>query len=208
MDIDPNDLNVSTYNPDSHSGGWTLNPKRGVCIIHKPSGIEVRNDMDRSEHRNRAEAMSRLQRLVDDWDVAGRPPPAFAGVAVGTNPVPNPNRVDFAQMRKDMDNGILLCRDGILKALDFGAALQARHQPVAEKKPVMYLAQGNGYISLVDKPVDSNCKAYDASAIPPGIVEGVIERAVDAGVCAAGRFADPDEGGKRVVEVDTDKKEQ
>lgn len=127
MDIDPNDLNVSQYRSNPQEGGWSLNPQQGVRIIHKPSGCEASYDMDRSAHKNRVEAMRLLQIKVDAWGAAGRPAPA--GSTPSYAPVPNPHKVDFAQMRRDMDDGMLKCRDGILKALDYGIELQKRFQP-------------------------------------------------------------------------------
>lgn len=180
MDINPNDLNVSQYNPNDRAGGWSLNSKTGVRIIHKPSGLEASFDMDRSSHKNRVEAMRLLQIKVDAWDAAGRPAPA----GFDAHPVPNPNKVDFAQMRKDMDNGVLLCRDGILKALDFGIELQK-------------FADGR---ALRDRPSEA-IKSHKH-----GVVEGGKTGPVDA--CAATSITDQDEGGKRVASIDTNAKEQ
>ncbi len=194
MEINPSDLSVSRYDADRHAGGWTLNRKFGITVTHKPSGLSASSESDRSEHRNRAMAMEALQKLVDEWDAAGRPTDsnlrmtkaewdaeaAQVHAAISYAPVPNPNKVDFAQMRKDMNNGVLLCRSGILNAIDFGIELQAKNQTT-------YLAQGDGYVSLVAEPVDPNCKVHDD--------------------CSATSIADPDEGGKRVASINTDAKE-
>lgn len=140
MDIDPKDLNISTYNPDPHSGGWSLNRNRGVHIIHKPSGMEAKSDMDRSVHRNRAEAMRLLQIKVDAWAEF----PAAKSEVFGylSRQVPNPHKIDFAQMRKDMDNGVMLCRLNILQAVIYGAELQARENPVVQVFDASVIAEG------------------------------------------------------------------
>lgn len=167
MDIDPKDIKVSYYNPNERAGGWSLTSKSGVLITHKPSGIEARSDMERSAHANRAVAMVTLQRKVNGWEALGRPAPSGYSEQA---PIPNPHNVNFAQMRKDMDNGVMLCRLNILQAIDYGAALQARHRPAVQ--------------------------IFDASALPDGLASKVISHAVESGVISEGRIASIDTNAK------------
>jgi RF-1 domain len=138
MEINPNDLNVSTFNPNDRAGGWTLNKDVGVCVIHKPSGLQARASMDRSQHRNRATAMATLQKLVDDWDEAGRPAlnlrltkaewdaeSAQVNEAISVQ-IPNPHKIDLTMMRKNFSDGIINCKATLIQAFDYAIELEKR----------------------------------------------------------------------------------
>src|SRR3990172_853381 len=115
MDINPHHLVVSVHGISAQAEGWTLNPKRGVRITHKPSGIVVESNEERSEFQNRKLAMERLQIKVDEWDAAGRPAPALIGgptsadalaMAIAILAVPNPEKVDLERIKNDLENDV------------------------------------------------------------------------------------------------------
>ncbi len=58
----PEDVHVETYSV--RSGGLVLKLDNGVRLIHKPTGVVVRCNSERSQHRNREVAWSELERLL------------------------------------------------------------------------------------------------------------------------------------------------
>lgn len=65
------DLIFSMY-PPLPTGGMTLGMSRGVTITHKPTGLSVSVDSERSQHRNRDVALAALAEKLaahvpDDW---------------------------------------------------------------------------------------------------------------------------------------------
>lgn len=60
MDFKISDLKVDVFSPGGNSG-WGLKPEVAVRITHVPTGIYVEEKGDRSQHRNRAEAMRKLE---------------------------------------------------------------------------------------------------------------------------------------------------
>lgn len=77
-DINPADYIVSTYR-QGRQGGWITQPDTGVTVVHKPSGLSESCSDDRSVHRNRVTAFSRLNEKVAAWKAGGGQPDGSIG---------------------------------------------------------------------------------------------------------------------------------
>lgn len=64
MDIKPEDISISEWSSKPRKRGWNLVPLNGVIVFHKPSGIQIAVDSERSQHRNKALAMAKLKKQL------------------------------------------------------------------------------------------------------------------------------------------------
>ncbi len=72
VDINPADLRVDTYRASGAGGQHINKTDSAVRITHMPSGIVVQCQNDRSQHKNRAEAMSMLKSKMYEAELRKR----------------------------------------------------------------------------------------------------------------------------------------
>jgi len=72
VEINPADLRVDVYRASGAGGQHVNKTESAVRITHLPSGIVVASQNDRSQHRNRAEAMAMLKSKLYEMELRKR----------------------------------------------------------------------------------------------------------------------------------------